>query len=236
MTGNDVDRQSQTREHRHLLKKLGETRRFGIVLGLLIATFVLLVSGTTGPWTRLTLVFLQAATFVIALSAADMPRTIQRVGRVLALLCVLIACVTIPFSGHTPTVTLAIESGLLVAGAPVAIAWSIVRHHVIDQRTVLAAICIYVLIGLLFAFLYTTIGEIQNQPFFVQTQHATSSEYVYFSFVTLTTVGYGDFTAAAHLGRALAVLEALVGQIYLVTIVALLVSNLGWRREQPPPE
>jgi ion channel len=236
MTGNEVDRQPPTREHRHLLKKLGETRRFGIVLVLLVVTFVLLVSGATGTWMRLTLVVLQAATFVIALSAADMHRHIQRIGRVIALLCVLIACVTIPFSGHTPTVTLAVESGLLVAGAPVAIAWSIVRHHVIDQRTVLAAICIYVLIGLFFAFLYTTIGAIQNQPFFVQTQHATSSEYVYFSFVTLTTVGYGDFTAAAHVGRALAVLEALFGQIYLVTIVALLVSNLGWSRQKPSEE
>ena len=97
----------------------------------------------------------------------------------------------------------------------------------------MAAICIYVLIGLFFAFLYTAVGNVENQQFFVQTAHATSSDYVYFSYVTITTVGYGDLTAAAALGRALAVLEALIGQVYLVTIVALLVSNLGRSRRQP---
>ena len=57
---------------------------------------------------------------------------------------------------------------------------------------------------------------------------------VYFSFVTLTTVGYGDLTASNSVGRAFAVQEALFGQIYLVTVVALLVSNLGRQRFDPP--
>jgi Ion channel len=50
---------------------------------------------------------------------------------------------------------------------------------------------------------------------------------VYFSFTVLTTTGFGDFTAATHLGRALAVIEMLVGQIYLVTVIGVLVGNLG---------
>ncbi len=52
------------------------------------------------------------------------------------------------------------------------------------------------------------------------------NDFLYFSLATLTTTGYGDLTAAGELGRTLAVLEALLGQIYLVTVVALLVSNL----------
>ena len=52
---------------------------------------------------------------------------------------------------------------------------------------------------------------------------ATTADYLYFSFVTITTVGYGDFTAASGLGRALASLEALLGQVYLVTVVATIV-------------
>ena len=49
---------------------------------------------------------------------------------------------------------------------------------------------------------------------------------MYFSFTTLATVGYGDFVAEANLGHTLSILEALIGQIYLVTIVSLIVSNL----------
>ena len=61
---------------------------------------------------------------------------------------------------------------------------------------------------------------------------ATVADYLYFSFVTQTTVGYGDLTAAGGFGRALAVLEALIGQLYLVTVIALLVSNLGSARRR----
>jgi hypothetical protein len=53
---------------------------------------------------------------------------------------------------------------------------------------------------------------------------------LYYSFTTLTTVGYGDFTARTNLGHTLSVSEALTGQIYLVTIVSLVVANLGRRR------
>ena len=69
-----------------------------------------------------------------------------------------------------------------------------------------------------------------SDPFFAQEASPTSASYLYFAYVTLTTVGYGDLTASGNLGRALAVLDALLGQIYLVTVVALLVSQLGRTR------
>jgi len=56
------------------------------------------------------------------------------------------------------------------------------------------------------------------------------ADFLYYSFVTLTTVGYGDVTAATNLGRMLSVIEALVGQLYLVIVVALIVSNIGRER------
>ena len=82
---------------------------------------------------------------------------------------------------------------------------------------------------MMFAFLYAAINGISSGPFFVQTSHATVPDFLYFSYITQTTVGYGDFTAAGDLGRALAVLEALTGQLYLVTIIAVLVSRLSGR-------
>src|SRR5204863_9598815 len=78
----------------------------------------------------------------------------------------------------------------------------------------------------IFAFTYSAIGSTGDESFFVQTSHAGLDIYLYFSFVTLTTVGYGDYTAATGLARSLATLEALLGQIYLVTVVALIVSTM----------
>lgn len=81
--------------------------------------------------------------------------------------------------------------------------------------------------GLTFSYLYPLIQFITGEPFFVQTSTPESVDYVYFSYVTLTTVGYGDFTAFTSVGRMIAVSEALAGQLYLVSAVALLVGNIG---------
>jgi hypothetical protein len=99
----------------------------------------------------------------------------------------------------------------------------------------MGAICIYVLLGMMFAFVYAAIDAISSGPFFVQTADATPPDFLYFSFITQTTVGYGDFTASGDLGRALAVLEALTGQLYLVTIIAVLVSRLSARARPGVP-
>ena len=76
-----------------------------------------------------------------------------------------------------------------MAVAPVSIAASMYRKRKVDVHTVLGAICIYVFIGMFFAFVFTAIGELGTEPFFVQMTNATTADYLYFSFVTLTTVG-----------------------------------------------
>ncbi len=116
---------------------------------------------------------------------------------------------------------------LLVGAAPVVIASSLVRRRVVDVHTVMGALCIYVLLGMLWAFGFGAIGAFTSEPFFAQQATATVADYLYFSFVTLTTVGYGDLTASEGLARAIAVVEALTGQLYLVTVVALVVSRMG---------
>lgn len=85
----------------------------------------------------------------------------------------------------------------------------------------------YLLVGLMFAFVYVAIQNLGGGPFFASGAAATSPRSLYFSFVTLTTVGYGDFTARTNLGHTLSVTEALLGQIYLVTVVAVIVSHLA---------
>jgi hypothetical protein len=105
----------------------------------------------------------------------------------------------------------------------------------ISLLTVLGAVCIYVLLGLSFAFMFQAVGDLGSQPFFASQEGGTRSDYMYFSFITMATVGYGDLTPQGSLGRALAVTEGLFGQIYLVTAVAALVGNLG-RTRAPRPE
>jgi len=204
--------------------------RYHWVLLLLAATFVVMASGPPDAWVRVLTVFLQGLTLLAALLASRVSRRLFRLASVVAFFALISAITTISVSGSSePTSVFFLLNILLVAAVPVVIARALWRRKVIDIQTVLGAVCIYVLLGMMFAFVYAAIDGFGSAPFFVQTQHATIPELLYFSFVTQTTVGYGDFTAAGDLGRALSVVEALVGQLYLVTIIAVLVSRLSSR-------
>jgi len=101
-------------------------------------------------------------------------------------------------------------------------------------ESVMGVLSLYILLGMLFAFVYGAIDKLGGDPFFASEASATVSNCLYYSFTTLATVGYGDFTARSDLGHTLSVTEALVGQIYLVTVVSLIVSNLGRRGRREP--
>ncbi|MFN8021172.1 MAG: potassium channel family protein [Acidimicrobiales bacterium] len=126
---------------------------------------------------------------------------------------------------------LLVLNGLLVAAGPVLIVDSMRRHPSVSVRTLLGAVTIYVLIGLFFAYLYRAILLFDHEAFTAHVGVLTPAALQYFSFVTLTTVGFGDITAVSSGARTLVALEALIGQIYLVTVVALVVGNLGRRRQ-----
>lgn len=82
----------------------------------------------------------------------------------------------------------------------------------------------YVLIGLLFAFLYLAVDDFRDSPFFAQPGEHDQGEFLYFSFVALTTLGFGDLSPSVGLPQALTVIEALIGSVFLVTLVARLVT------------
>ena len=210
--------------------------RYGAVLALLLVTFGFMASGPTGSWVPLVTVFLQGTTLMVALVASEAGRRLVHVSIVVIILAAVGAVAVLLSDNSEAHGYASILSFLLVGVAPIAIVQSIWRRRVIDIQTVLGAISIYIFIGMFFAFIFESMGEIGTNPFFAQQHTATIADYLYFSFVTLTTTGYGDLTAAGGLGRAFAVLEALFGQIYLVTIVALLVSQLATRIRRPPGE
>jgi hypothetical protein len=95
----------------------------------------------------------------------------------------------------------------------------------VTLQSILGAISTYLIIGLMFSAIYAAIYFLHSQHFFADHELATSSNFQYFSFTTLTTLGYGDFTAADSGGRAVAMLEAMTGQIFLATLVAKLVAT-----------
>ncbi len=116
--------------------------------------------------------------------------------------------------------------------APVAIIRHLTRRMALSAETFLGAVCVYLLIAQLFATLFSLTAIIAGQPLFVQTSHPSAMDYIYFSFVTMTTVGYGDYSSALDVGRMLAMTEAVFGQLYLITVVSLVVQNLGVRRQK----
>ena len=121
---------------------------------------------------------------------------------------------------------LATAGGVILAG----LVRLIVDRGVVLQA-VLGALAVYMLVGLTLGFIIGALATGVSGPYFASGTDATQSARVYFSFTTLTTTGFGDYTAATRGGRALAVLEMLVGQLYLVTVITLLVGNL--RRHRP---
>jgi Ion channel len=95
----------------------------------------------------------------------------------------------------------------------------------VSLQSIFGAVSAYVIIGLMFASVYGAINQFTAGDFFVQgAASATLKTFQYFSFTTLTTLGYGDYTAAQSGGQAVAVMEAMLGQVFLATLVARLVS------------
>lgn len=121
----------------------------------------------------------------------------------------------------------------LTAGVILRMFGRIARAAVINMTVVVNAISVYLLIGLLFTYLDLTFATFSSDPFFVQGPQSVAT-FLYFSFITLVTIGYGDFTPALTSGRFSAVAEGLLGQLYLVTFLAMIVANLGRKRDTLP--
>jgi hypothetical protein len=114
---------------------------------------------------------------------------------------------------------------------PIAVIGRLVRHRRVLPGTLRGAIAAYLLIAVAFTYLFSFIDETQSEPFFASIDDPSTTSYMYFSLSTITTVGYGDLAAQTNLGRLMATTEAVLGQVYLVTFVAMLVGLLIQQRE-----
>lgn len=210
------------------------TGRYGLLLITLIAAYLFSALAHTGHAGPLNIAFVAA----IGLLALRHIR-IRSGPTVLAAGALLVTAIAAGFC-VTSTNKIAegigsLWSGLVLLMTVVIIIERVVRLSEVTVQSLYAALSAYLLIGLMFSAFYGALSFFVSEPFFANNQPVNPQTLQYFSFVTLATLGYGDFTAAGSLGRALAVLEALGGQVFLATLVARLVSLYGAARRQPPP-
>ena len=89
------------------------------------------------------------------------------------------------------------------------------------------ALAAYIQIGLFFATAFRLVELVGSAPFFTEITNPSTMDFQFFSFVTLTTLGYGDLVPGTEVGQSLSMVEAVLGQVFLVTVVAMAVGNLG---------
>ena len=134
----------------------------------------------------------------------------------------------IAFGGWGVVASASIALVLLVGLAvPVMVARGILRRRRVDAQLVLGALTIYLVLGIFFAMAFSMLADLQTDQLFAIsgiTSDGTFRDHVYLSFITLSTTGYGDIVPITGASRAIAILTALTGQLYLVTAVATAVS------------
>jgi hypothetical protein len=208
--------------------RTGDT--YGLLLALILFGFVVLAAVEDTPESQVVISTVLGGIVVLALHTSHVGRRLKRFTIVVAVLCIAASCIS-ALAGVTGAFRIAgylIFALMLVA--PIMIVARIVSDPVVDLETISGALCAYLMIGILFSGLCRGLQIVTEQPFFVQNAHPSPIQFLYFSFVTMTTLGYGDLTPAHDSGRLLVIFEAVIGQVFLVTIVASLVSNFEGRR------
>jgi voltage-gated potassium channel len=203
---------------------------YASLLVLLLANFFLLELVDDPRWGAIGSTLLAAAALVVAISDPSTGHQITRRHWIQILACVALAPIVLFVnSEELLAVTYLLPVFLLVtATLPVTIS-RVLQHRRVTYETVLGALCAYVLLGLLFAFVFLAIEEL-GWTFFAEPGEHPQSEYLFFSFITLTTLGLSASTPSVGLPQALTALEALIGSVFLVTLVARLVTL--WVRQE----
>jgi len=200
---------------------------FGAVFALVLLTYVLTSLLDNHGWSAVVLVIATSVTSVVALVSSHARAGLVRSAIWLSVLTTLLAAVAaisgeriwLNFSSAVQITLLAIAMGAVLR--------RVVTSAEVGFRTILGAISVYTVLGILFTFLYGMVARIQDTPFFEGVPHPAGSDFLFFSYTTLTTTGFGDLVPGGQPGRMISGLEMMAGQIFLVTLVAGLVSL--WR-------
>jgi hypothetical protein len=219
------------RRTRPLIERIVAGDTYVLLFAMLLVMYFLLSLVPINRETRVLLVTMSALTLLLALHTSHVHRRVMRIALVFALFAELASIVEFFVQGDRlfPGST-ALMMGVLLIVTPVVILRRILGHPRVDIETIAGAVDVYLLLGMIFGFVYLGMGDVSNDAFFRQISDPELGDFLYFSFVTLTTVGFGDLTAATHLGQAITALEAVIGSVFLVTLVARLVAMYGIER------
>jgi hypothetical protein len=197
--------------------------RYGLLLLLLIATYLLSAFSHAGLAEPLQVALFSA---VLVLSLRNSPlerRQVRLLGwaTVIGSVAALAAALTGTDTGYGLG---ELWKGLILLLSAVFIVRRVLARPTVTLQSIYGALSAYLIVGLMFAAFYSAMDHLGLTPFFANGQPGRPQTFQYFSFTTLTTLGYGDFVAANNGGRAVAVIEALAGQVFLATLVARLVA------------
>jgi Ion channel len=203
---------------------------YGAVLALTLALAAFQVAAPDSDWARVVSMGLAAATLATAVWAARPRHSVVWLAAGATVVLSLVAPVLLLVRGDFPEGTAGLVNALLIAFAPAVIGAGLVRElraeGAVTVRTLSGVLSIYLLLGMLFALLGSAAAAIGGGPYFAGDPTPERADFLYFSYVTQSTTGFGDLAPVTDVGRMLAVTEALLGQIYLVTVVAMIVANL----------
>jgi hypothetical protein len=200
---------------------------FGLVLFLVLLTYVLASLLSNREWSAVVLTVATSTTSVVALVSSHVRPQVIRASLWLSALTVVLAAIAAASDQQTLLNIASLIQICLLALAMAAVLWRVVSSAEVGSRTILGAISVYAVLGILFTFAYGTIDRIQGGPFFEGIARPEGGDFLFFSYTTLTTTGYGNLVPGGQPGRMIAGFEMMLGQIFLVTLVAGLVSL--WR-------
>lgn len=215
------------RPGKHLVEAMCSADSYGAVLLSILITYAMAVI-LTGDQARTLLLVLQIGTVWLIFRVAHSRPAIRKLTNLLLAAAAVIAILNVlDLTGSNPGQFLFAASCVLYFVAPLAIVRHIVMRRAVDLETILGAVAAYLLIGMFFAFAYRWMGDVQSAPFFGAQGEGSLPDDLFFSFTTMTTIGYGSLVPADNPGQSFAVAEGLIGQLFLVVAVAKAVSS--WR-------
>ena len=209
--------------------------RYGLLLLVLIATYLVSAFSARRLTEPLQVGFF-AAVILLALRTSPMRRRQARLASVIVLIGSLLAVAAALTGTQAGYGAAEVWKALILLFSAALIVNRVLARPTVTLQSIYGALSAYLIVGLMFAAWYAAFQYLDPVPFFAHGEPASPQTFQYFSFTTLTTLGYGDFTAAGNGGRAIAVLEALTGQIFLATLVARLVAAFRVPDERVPDE
>jgi hypothetical protein len=178
-------------------------------------------------WTAVLITLVTSATSVVGLSSAKARHELVRGASLLSALAIALAAIGAIAGGRIWYSIGSLIQVALLTVAMLAVLRRVVTAEKVGSRAIVGALSVYMVLGLLFTFLYSAIDRLQAGSFFEGVANPGGSDFLFFSYTTLTTTGYGDLVPGGQPGRMIVGLEMMIGQVFLVTLVAGLVSL--WR-------